>query len=292
MRTLESVEAAEAATSTCDTRQADVEETRNVGETPRDAGKEEEALLVLRVEWEEPPQQPSQQQQEERPLEPQPEVEQHELGQPEGPLDEVEQEAVVLPPDAQAGTPASGGPLPPQGSALAMIDLIVDDSPSDKGKQKVDVGMVKAFDQPRTSTAPDDDAMETSGGWPDFVELALVRAEEELPRWGQLTLEFRDAANPDAEPFFTLDDKDEVQHYEYVEGLRKHSVRSLRMVMDTLVRHMSGAFEVGSACVAILHGMYPLFSLVLILVLTMVRNSRSNRAASCFSFAMKAACGP
>jgi hypothetical protein len=116
-----------------------------------------------------------------------------------------------------------------------MIDLIVDDSPSDKGKQKVDVGMVKAFDQPRTSTAPDDDAMETSGGWPDFVELALVRAEEELPRWGQLTLEFRDAANPDAEPFFTLDDKDEVQHYEYVEGLRKHSVRSLRHVPPFLL---------------------------------------------------------
>jgi hypothetical protein len=52
-----------------------VEETRNVGETPQDVGKEEEALLVLRVEWEEPPQQPSQQQQEEWPLEPQPEVE-------------------------------------------------------------------------------------------------------------------------------------------------------------------------------------------------------------------------
>jgi hypothetical protein len=50
MRTLESVEAAEAATSACDTGQADVEETRNVGETPRDVGKEEEALLVLRVE--------------------------------------------------------------------------------------------------------------------------------------------------------------------------------------------------------------------------------------------------
>jgi hypothetical protein len=39
--------------------------------------------------------------------------------------------------------------------------------------------------------------------------LALVRAEEELPRWGRLTLEFRDASNPSAEPFFALDDKDE-----------------------------------------------------------------------------------
>jgi hypothetical protein len=31
-------------------------------------------------------------------------------------------------------------------------------------------------------------------------------------------------ANPDAEPFFVLDDKDEVRYWEYVEGLRKHSV--------------------------------------------------------------------
>jgi hypothetical protein len=34
--------------------------------------------------------------------------------------------------------------------------------------------------------------------------------EEELPCWGRSTLEFRDASNPSAEPFFTLDDKDEV----------------------------------------------------------------------------------
>jgi hypothetical protein len=73
--------------------------------------------------------------------------------------------------------------------------------------------------------------------------LALVRAKEELPRWGRPTLKFRDTANPDAEPFFVLDDKDKVQHWEYVEGLRKHSVQSLRMVTDTLVRHMSRAFK-------------------------------------------------
>jgi hypothetical protein len=63
-----------------------------------------------------------------------------------------------------------------------MIDLTVDDSPSDKGKQKVDVEMVDASDRPRTSVAPDGDATKTSGGWPDFADLALVRAEEELPR--------------------------------------------------------------------------------------------------------------
>jgi hypothetical protein len=54
--------------------------------------------------------------------------------------------------------------------------------------------------------------------------LVLVQAEEELSRWGRSTLEFRDAANPNAEPFFALDDKDEVQNWEYIEGLRKHSV--------------------------------------------------------------------
>jgi hypothetical protein len=35
-----------------------------------------------------------------------------------------------------------------------------------------------------------------------------------------------------------------VQHWEYLEGLRKHSLQSLRMVSDTLVRGMSEAFEV------------------------------------------------
>jgi hypothetical protein len=58
-----------------------------------------------------------------------------------------------------------------------MIDLTVDDSPSDKGKQKADVEMVDAPDWPETSMASDGDAVETSGGWLDFVELALVRAE-------------------------------------------------------------------------------------------------------------------
>jgi hypothetical protein len=41
MRTLETVEAMVAATSACDVGQADVVETRNVEETPRDVGQEE-----------------------------------------------------------------------------------------------------------------------------------------------------------------------------------------------------------------------------------------------------------
>jgi hypothetical protein len=88
-----------------------------------------------------------------------------------------------------------------------------------------------------------DDLAEASARWPDYAGLALVR-EEELPCWGRSTLEFRDASNPSADPFFALDDKDEVQHWEFIEGLRKHSLQSLRMITDTLVRGMSEAFEV------------------------------------------------
>jgi hypothetical protein len=88
-----------------------------------------------------------------------------------------------------------------------VIDLTFDDSPSTKGKQKADVEMVDAWDRPGTFAMLDVDAAEAYGGWPDFVELALVRAEEEFPRWGRSTLEFRDAANPDAESFIALDDK-------------------------------------------------------------------------------------
>jgi hypothetical protein len=81
---------------------------------------------------------------------------------------------------------------------------------------------------------------------------------EELPRWGRSTLEFRDASNPSAEPFFALDDKDEVQHWEFIEGLRKHSVQSLRMVADTLVRGMLEAFEVSRVRLSLL-AFYPSF---------------------------------
>jgi hypothetical protein len=56
MRTLETVEAAEAATSAREARQADVEETRNAGETLQDVGREGEVLPGLRMERGEPPQ--------------------------------------------------------------------------------------------------------------------------------------------------------------------------------------------------------------------------------------------
>jgi hypothetical protein len=80
--------------------------------------------------------------------------------------------------------------------------------------------------------------------WSDLAGLALVRSEEELPRWGRSTLEFRDASNPSAEPIFVLDDKDVVHHWEYLEGFQKHTMRSLHVVSDTLARGMSEAFEV------------------------------------------------
>jgi hypothetical protein len=58
MRTLETVKAGEATTSTRDAGQADVEEMRSMVETPQDIGKDEKELLELQVEREEPQQQP------------------------------------------------------------------------------------------------------------------------------------------------------------------------------------------------------------------------------------------
>jgi hypothetical protein len=155
----------------------------------------------------------------------------------------TERGAVVPPPIIKAVVLTVEMPALPQGSTLALIDLTVDGSPSDKGKQKADVKTAEASDRPGTPAVLVDDLAKASGRWPDYAGLALVWAEEELPRWGRSTLEFRDVSSPSAEPFFTLDDKDEVQHWEYLEGLRKHSLQSLCMVSDTLVRGMSEAFE-------------------------------------------------
>jgi hypothetical protein len=78
----------------------------------------------------------------------------------------------------KAGASAQDGA---EAGDAAMIDLTSNDPPSDKGKQKADIEMVDASDQPGTSVAPDDDMVEASARWPGFVELALVRAEKELP---------------------------------------------------------------------------------------------------------------
>jgi hypothetical protein len=157
---------------------------------------------------------------------------------------EVEQGVVVPPSIVQAVVPTVETLAPPQGTTSAVIDLTVDDPPSDKGKQKADVETIDAPDRPGTSAVLGDDLAEASARWHDYAGLALVRAEEELLRWGRSTLEFRDASNPSAKPFFALDDKDEVHHWEFIEGLHKHSLQSLCMVTDTLVWGMSEAFEV------------------------------------------------
>jgi hypothetical protein len=44
---------------------------------------------------------------------------------------------------------------------------------------------------------------------------------------GGPSLQFRDAANPDAEPIFVLHDKDEVHRWEYLEGVHRHLDRLL-----------------------------------------------------------------
>jgi hypothetical protein len=108
--------------------------------------------------------------------------------------------------------PASEGLLLPQGSTSIVIDLTSKDTLPDKGKQNVDVKMVDASGQPGTSMAPGDNMAEASARCPNFAELALMRMEEELPRWGRSPLEFTDTANPDAELFFVLDDKDKVRY--------------------------------------------------------------------------------
>jgi hypothetical protein len=65
---------------------------------------------------------------------------------------------------------------------LAVIDLTVDDPPSNKGKQKADVETIDAPDRPGTFAALGDDLAKASARWPNYVGLVLVRAEEELPR--------------------------------------------------------------------------------------------------------------
>jgi hypothetical protein len=89
---------------------------------------------------------------------------------------------VVVPPsNVQAVAPTNERLAPPQGSTPSVIDLTIDDPPSDKGKQKADVEMVDAPDRPGTFVMSGDDVVEAFARWPDFAGLVLARAEEELP---------------------------------------------------------------------------------------------------------------
>jgi hypothetical protein len=93
---------------------------------------------------------------------------------------------------------------------------------------------------------------------------------------GGSSLEFRDASNPGAEPVFALNDGDEVHHWQYLEGIRRHTERSLHVATEAMSRGMRDAIEVSSN----------LFGFRI-----MVRSLRSAPAASRSSFVMRAVCG-
>jgi hypothetical protein len=69
----------------------------------------------------------------------------------------AERDVSMPPPNISAEVPANGRPVLPQWSASAVIDLTIDDPPSDKGKQKANVEMVDASDWPGAPVAPEDD---------------------------------------------------------------------------------------------------------------------------------------
>jgi hypothetical protein len=111
----------------------------------------------------------------------QPEEPQPQQDRPVEPAIEAKRGVIVPPPIIQAVVPTVEAPAPPQGSTLALIDLTTDDSPADKGKQKVDVETAEASDRAGTFAALGGDQVEVSAMWPNFTGLALVCAEEELP---------------------------------------------------------------------------------------------------------------
>jgi hypothetical protein len=158
---------------------------------------------------------------------------------------------VVEPPPEvlEEEVPVVEGPALVEESTPATVDLTLDDSPLDKGKQVVGVEGVEAVDQAGPTAAvgeagaageagpsagPEGAPAEPSSSWPDIAALALARVEEEIPRWGGPSLEFRDAADPDADPIFALNDRDEVHHWEYLEGLRRHLKRALHVATESL----------------------------------------------------------
>jgi hypothetical protein len=94
------------------------------------------------------------------------------------------------------------------------------------------------------STGPGDAPAKSSSSWPDIAALAIARVEAEIPRWGRASLQFRDATNPDAEPIFTLNDRDEVHQWEYLEGVHRHLDRLLHVASEAVSRSIWDATEV------------------------------------------------
>jgi hypothetical protein len=61
---------------------------------------------------------------------------------------------------------------------------------------------------------------------------------------GGPSLQFRDAVNPDAEPIFVLNNKDEVHRWEYLEGVRRHLDQLLRVASEAMSWSMWDVTEV------------------------------------------------
>jgi hypothetical protein len=95
--------------------------------------------------------------------------------------------------------PAVEGPVPLGGRAPMTVDLTLDDTPLDKGKQVMGVEGGEAADQVGASMAvgeagtageaspsagPGDAPAGSSSSWPDIAALVIARAETEILRWG------------------------------------------------------------------------------------------------------------
>jgi hypothetical protein len=146
------------------------------------------------------------------------------------------------------------------------VVIALDDTPLDKGKQIMGVEGGEATSQADALTAagatgaageaneagpsagPGDAPAASSSSWPDIAVLAIAQDEEEILRWGGPSLQFRDAANPDAEPIFTLNDRDEVHRWQYLEGVRQHLDRLLRVASEAVSRGVQDATEVQQIC--------------------------------------------
>jgi hypothetical protein len=169
---------------------------------------------------------------------------------------------VPAPEASTAGVPAPEalvveGPVTAEGQAPVVVTL--DDAPLYRGKEimgaeegettsraeaSTPVGAVGEGNEAGPSTGPGGAPAASSSSWPDFAALAIARAEEEIPRWGGPPLQFKDAANLDGEPILTLNDRDEVHRWQYLEGVRRHLARLLSVASDAVSRGMLDATEV------------------------------------------------
>jgi hypothetical protein len=114
---------------------------------------------------------------------------------------------------------------------------------ADQAGASTAVGEARTAGEAGPSAGPGDAPAGSSSSWPDIAALAIAWAETEIPRWGA-SLQFRDTANPNAEPIFILNDRDEVHRWEYLEGVRRHLDRLLQVAFEAVSRSMRDATEV------------------------------------------------